>query len=138
MRHEDIENINVSNHTKDYSKEGSISILKLYETYILNVIPEHPLRPSKQNFIKFRENLAKNPPEQIFSNFNPRYPLITEEPSLLRNATRFRKICKKPFKVLDAPALSDDFYLNVLDWSDYNILAVGLGSFVYLWSAKSS
>jgi cell division cycle 20-like protein 1, cofactor of APC complex len=48
-----------------------------------------------------------------------------------------RKISKVPFKVLDAPALQDDFYLNVVDWSVQNILAVGLGSCVYLWSANS-
>jgi hypothetical protein len=28
-----------------------------------------------------------------------------------------RKIPEKPYKVLDAPALSDDFYLNPVDWS---------------------
>jgi len=28
-----------------------------------------------------------------------------------------RKISKKPYKVLDAPNLQDDFYLNLLDWS---------------------
>jgi len=28
-----------------------------------------------------------------------------------------RKIPKAPFKVLDAPALKDDYYLNLLDWS---------------------
>lgn len=28
-----------------------------------------------------------------------------------------RKIAEKPYKVLDAPALSDDFYLNLVDWS---------------------
>lgn len=27
------------------------------------------------------------------------------------------KIPKAPFKVLDAPALKDDFYLNLIDWS---------------------
>jgi cell division cycle 20-like protein 1, cofactor of APC complex len=43
-----------------------------------------------------------------------------------------------PFKVLDAPALQDDFYLNLIDWSSQNILAVGLSSCVYLWSAHSS
>ena len=29
-----------------------------------------------------------------------------------------RRFAKHPFKVLDAPALRDDFYLNLLDWSD--------------------
>jgi cell division cycle 20-like protein 1 (cofactor of APC complex) len=49
-----------------------------------------------------------------------------------------RKIAKVPFKVLDAPALQDDFYLNLVDWSALNVLAVGLGSCVYLWSACTS
>ena len=41
-------------------------------------------------------------------------------------------------QVLDAPALQDDFYLNLVDWSSQNTLAVGLGSCVYLWSACTS
>ncbi len=32
----------------------------------------------------------------------------------------------------------DDFYLNLVDWSAQNVLAVGLGSCVYLWSACTS
>jgi cell division cycle 20-like protein 1 (cofactor of APC complex) len=51
---------------------------------------------------------------------------------------RKRRIAKVPFKVLDAPALQDDFYLNLVDWSSQNVLAVGLGSCVYLWSACTS
>jgi len=49
-----------------------------------------------------------------------------------------RKIAKVPTKVLDAPALQDDFYLNLVDWSSQNVLAVGLGASVYLWSAVTS
>ncbi|XP_062147081.1 B-type cell cycle switch protein ccs52A-like [Alnus glutinosa] len=49
-----------------------------------------------------------------------------------------RKIPKSPYKVLDAPALQDDFYLNLVDWSSHNVLAVGLGNCVYLWNACSS
>lgn len=50
---------------------------------------------------------------------------------------KLRKIPKIPFKVLDAPALQDDFYLNLLDWSESNLLSVGLSSCVYLWSAAN-
>ncbi|KAF9084296.1 substrate-specific activator of APC-dependent proteolysis [Mortierella sp. GBA35] len=46
-----------------------------------------------------------------------------------------RAISRVPFKVLDAPDLKDDFYLNLVDWSSQNVLGVGLGSSVYLWSA---
>lgn len=49
-----------------------------------------------------------------------------------------RKISKVPFKVLDAPQLQDDFYLNLVDWSSTNSLAVGLSNSVYLWSACTS
>ncbi|XP_048568892.1 protein FIZZY-RELATED 3-like [Triticum urartu] len=49
-----------------------------------------------------------------------------------------RKVPKTPHKVLDAPSLQDDFYLNLVDWSSQNMLAVGLGTCVYLWSASSS
>ena len=44
-----------------------------------------------------------------------------------------RHISTKPYKVLDAPCLQDDYYLNLLDWSKSNMLAVGLSSCVYLW-----
>ncbi|ORY92700.1 WD40-repeat-containing domain protein [Leucosporidium creatinivorum] len=49
-----------------------------------------------------------------------------------------RLLAKVPFKVLDAPQLADDYYLNLVDWSSTNILAVGLGADVYLWSAVTS
>lgn len=56
----------------------------------------------------------------------------------LGNNTTTRKIPKMPFKVLDAPQLQDDFYLNLVDWSSQNVLAVGLGPAVYIWSACTS
>lgn len=43
-----------------------------------------------------------------------------------------------PFKVLDAPSLQDDFYLNLVDWSSTNLLAVGLMGSVYIWSAQNN
>ncbi|KAK4684298.1 cell division cycle 20-like protein 1, cofactor of APC complex, partial [Tremellales sp. Uapishka_1] len=49
-----------------------------------------------------------------------------------------RQILKTPFKVLDAPELADDFYLNLVSWSASNVLGVGLNSCVYLWSAQTS
>lgn len=48
-----------------------------------------------------------------------------------------RAIAKVPFKVLDAPELADDFYLNLVDWGSSNILGVGLGSCVFMWNSAS-
>lgn len=57
---------------------------------------------------------------------------------LVNNNNKKRKIGKLPYKVLDAPALQDDYYLNLIDWSTQNSLAVGLSSSVYLWNANNS
>lgn len=66
-------------------------------------------------------------------------PLSPYSQKLLRSPRKpMRKISKVPFKVLDAPELQDDFYLNLVDWSSTNVLGVGLGTCVYLWSACTS
>lgn len=52
---------------------------------------------------------------------------------LLSPQKKTRTISKVPYRVLDAPELSDDFYLNLVDWGLQDILAVGLGDSVYLW-----
>lgn len=78
-----------------------------------------------------------------------------------------RRISKSAFKVLDAPNLQDDYYLNLvrerpsppsplcamapplqwpsdnlplqqLAWSSRNVLAVALGGSVYLWNAATA
>lgn len=48
-----------------------------------------------------------------------------------------RPISKVPYKVLDAPELQDDFYLNLVDWGSAGILGVGLGSSVYMWNSQT-
>ncbi|XP_067950177.1 fizzy-related protein homolog [Watersipora subatra] len=66
-------------------------------------------------------------------------PVGENSHKLLRSPRKAqRKISRVPFKVLDAPELQDDFYLNLVDWSSQNVLSVGLGSCVYLWSASDS
>jgi cell division cycle protein 20 (cofactor of APC complex) len=54
-----------------------------------------------------------------------------------KKKTTTRYIPQAPEKILDAPELMDDYYLNLLDWSSTNILAVALGQTVYLWNAAS-
>jgi cell division cycle 20-like protein 1, cofactor of APC complex len=49
-----------------------------------------------------------------------------------------RHIPEVPYKVLDAPDLQDDFYLNLIDWSPSNILGVGLSACVYVYNAQSN
>ena len=55
-----------------------------------------------------------------------------------RAAPTSRPLPSAPLRVLDAPDLVDDFYLNTLAWSSSGTVAVGLGRDVYLWSSTDS
>ena len=50
----------------------------------------------------------------------------------------FRKIPKTPVRILDAPNLVDDYYLNLLDWGKENIIAVALSEELYLWNDNNA
>ncbi|TBU16143.1 WD40 domain-containing protein [Ordospora colligata] len=45
-----------------------------------------------------------------------------------------RHIDTSPHRILDAPGMLDDYYLNLLDWSTTNIVVIGLGEAVYGYS----
>ncbi|XP_011040316.1 PREDICTED: cell division cycle 20.5, cofactor of APC complex-like [Populus euphratica] len=48
-----------------------------------------------------------------------------------------RHLPTKEVKVLDAPKIKDDYYVNLMDWGKNNVLAVALGSALYLWNAEN-
>ena len=56
-------------------------------------------------------------------------------PKLVRRHARY--IPNEPVRILDAPEVLNDYYLNLLDWNSNNLVAVGLGSAVYIWNASN-
>ena len=48
-----------------------------------------------------------------------------------------RHIPSAPVRILDAPDMLDDYYLNLLSWGGNNQLAVALSQTVYVWDAAS-
>ncbi|KAK3813440.1 MAG: WD40-repeat-containing domain protein [Benniella sp.] len=64
-----------------------------------------------------------------------RYPSFTRSSSNL--TLKRRTILTSPEKVLDAPGLKDDYYLNLMDWSCSNMIAIGLDKSVFLWDAET-
>ncbi|KAI9099515.1 WD40-repeat-containing domain protein [Phlyctochytrium arcticum] len=48
-----------------------------------------------------------------------------------------RRVKSEPEKILDAPGMSDDYYLNLMDWSSNNVLAIALDNTVYLWNGNT-
>eukprot|EP01120_Amphizonella_sp_Union-15-10_P006404 TRINITY_DN2041_c0_g1_i1.p1 TRINITY_DN2041_c0_g1~~TRINITY_DN2041_c0_g1_i1.p1 ORF type:complete len:481 (-),score=85.84 TRINITY_DN2041_c0_g1_i1:36-1478(-) len=94
-----------------------------------------PTPTARRRLFSWKSSLQEAPTSDPFS-LSP----ITPASQVLLAAPRKppRKIPKIPFKVLEAPAIKDDFYLNLVDWSSTNILAVALNRSVYLWNATSS
>lgn len=55
--------------------------------------------------------------------------------SVKKNSKRY--ISPTPERILDAPDFRNDYYLNLIDWSSDNNLAVALNTDMYIWSAPS-
>ncbi|KAJ6611782.1 WD40 repeat-like protein [Mycena sp. CBHHK59/15] len=69
-------------------------------------------------------------------------PLYANRPGTIPTSTgsttnKTRKISSQPERVLDAPGMVDDFYLNLLSWSSLNCVAVALESSTYIWKADT-
>ena len=78
---------------------------------------------------------APRPPEGHQSHLRVLYTQNRDVPVVKR--VQHRHVATAPERVLDAPNMSDDYYLNLIDWSVSNVLAVALGREVYLWDAAS-
>ncbi|ALC39757.1 fzy [Drosophila busckii] len=79
------------------------------------------------------QNKAPAAPETHTNPLKVVYALKT--PISTKSGSRY--IPTTPERILDAPDFINDYYLNLMDWSGDNIVAVALGSCVYLWNAAS-
>ncbi|XP_066508568.1 cell division cycle protein 20 homolog [Hoplias malabaricus] len=71
-----------------------------------------------------------NAPEGYQNNLKVLYSQVSTPVSV-----KSRYISSVPERILDAPALRNDFYLNLMDWGRENMLAVALSGNVYVWDA---
>lgn len=81
----------------------------------------------EDKFEKIRKSLIKRKTSEIecYKNIHNKYMSNHKEVTISSNA----------YKVIDAPGLIDDYYLNLFDWSHYNsYLALGITEKVYIWS----
>lgn len=102
------------------------------ETNLLGGAPE-----ASKNYrvLSFRQKAPE--PEQGYQNGLKVLYRQNKGRSGLPPARSTRHIPSAPVRILDAPDLRDDFYLNLLSWGSNDVLAVALGQCVYLWNAKS-
>ena len=108
--------LNLSEKIKKYENDANYNYNKskiIFEDNIYNNINDFYTKKEK-NFLSQEKNYQSQFPNSI------------------------RKISKSPFRVLDAPNLVDDYYLNLLDWGKENIIAISLFDEIYLWNDNNS
>ncbi|XP_053572164.1 LOW QUALITY PROTEIN: cell division cycle protein 20 homolog [Bombina bombina] len=74
----------------------------------------------------------QNAPEGYQNNLKVLYSQLKSTPGSSKKVGRY--IPSMPDRILDAPEIRNDYYLNLIDWSSQNILAVALSDSVYLWN----
>ena len=80
------------------------------------------------------KNKAPTPAEDHQNSLRVLYTQNREAGMLPKRYSRH--IPQAPERILDAPELLDDYYLNLLDWNANNVLGVALGDSIYLWNAN--
>lgn len=100
-----------------------------------------PSTPSKNLFTYMSPN-SRTPQSRHTFKTDTRAEIYSLSPirfdsqrMLLSPRKQARSVSKIPYKVLDAPELKDDFYLNLVDWGSSGVLGVGLGACVYMWNS---
>jgi cell division cycle protein 20 (cofactor of APC complex) len=103
----------------------------------------------QENDPNLRERLGANLDQYRIMCYTDKAPVSQEGPapgvrvaySSSKNAPSAKKATRviptQPEKILDAPELVNDWYLNLVSWGSSNLLAVALSSAVYLWNATT-
>lgn len=127
------------------SRQKSPAIGNTLQQHDQNDIESFPMRTEHPRTPTRIKEMASPPSRIAPESIDPTNEIYSLSPVrfesqrlLLSPKKQTRGIPKIPYKVLDAPDLLDDYYLNLVDWGSQNILGVGLGSCVYLWHAQSS
>lgn len=121
--------------TAHTSRDGSLEKIDDNYSKLLqyNLVDSCPTEIShtpniKQNLLRYRMEEKKNSPYT--------WDTILSKQEAVENYSR--RISSRPYKIMETPGLMDDFYLNLLDWSSTNDIAVGLQRSVFLLRANKT
>lgn len=86
----------------------------------------------------FKENNSRllnyKRPQADESSFSEAlYDMLSKKSDKVESSTT-KSVSLVPERILDAPELRDDYYLNLMDWSPSGQLGIGLNNTVYLYT----
>jgi len=92
------------------------------------------MNDTQSKILSFKGSKAPMPQEDLQSELRVVYTQNKGETAAKKS---MRYIPQSSDRVLDAPEMRPDYYLNLVDWSSTNVVSVALGDTVYLWNATS-
>ncbi|XP_077248136.1 cell division cycle 20.2, cofactor of APC complex-like [Tasmannia lanceolata] len=111
----------VSPNTEEYRKQLANIVLK-----------DHNVSEKDSRIFIFKAKPVKCEFDSILSSTEDWLPIPKKQRRVPRHISQTAE------RTLDAPDIVDDYYLNLLDWSSTNVVAIGLGNTLYLWNAANS
>eukprot|EP01035_Chromulina_nebulosa_P018874 gene18874-24664_t len=119
--------------------------------HALNEENHFGVESDKSDYSKLlHENNGVNPPARVLAfknkapapkeeHLNTLKVLYTVQGTKKCDAVKsVRHISSAPVRILDAPEILDDYYLNLMSWGSTNVLAIALSQTLYLWDASTS
>ena len=101
----------------------------------MKILKDNAEGSNKSSRVLAFKNKAPKPAEGYQNSLKVLYSSQTTKKNVQVKTTRH--INTAPTRILDAPDMLDDYYLNLLSWSATNTLAVALSQCVYLWDAST-
>eukprot|EP00944_MAST-04C_sp_MAST-4C-sp1_P013041 g13041.t1 len=128
--------LNDENHNESAKRESpnTQGYKKNLKEQLLGEDGSESTKPDRASRILAFKNKAPAAPEE-YQNKNRVLYSMNKSNMGMRRPKSTRHIASAPERILDAPDLQDDYYLNLIDWSAKNVLSVALGQTVYLWDA---
>ncbi|EJD41517.1 WD40 repeat-like protein [Auricularia subglabra TFB-10046 SS5] len=116
---------------------------------VKNTSPGHTARlaeatgvPYGQRILRFTQPPPAPEPDKTLALQRELVKPLHARPGAVTTSTggamsKTRRIATTPERVLDAPNLVDDYYLNLLSFSSRNVVAIALSETTYMWKAAS-
>ena len=126
---------NASNSNLDLASEVASPSKEEYKKQLASAFLSGENAGAAANKILAFKSKAPAPPAGLENASRGVY--TANDTGAVKTKKTFRHVPSAPERILDAPELIDDYYLNLIDWGSSNQVAVALGGVVYLWNAES-
>lgn len=134
----DISHFNLTSSKENAQQLSSPKVHERYQSSLCEALFSNDAGAVKSTKILAYKHKAPAPSESFQNQMRTLYSANKKATLGSSTSVKHRQVPTNADKVLDAPGIRDDYYLNLLEWSVQNTLAVALDRTLYLWNATTS